>query len=105
MQIRKLYQPEHYPGSLALPIFNRFFGPATDSNKSRRNVCVFAFEPNLINSAALREIDERYSRAGYPLVVFTGVAAGNYTGDAVFYRDGKETRREKHEWGASLIQW
>ena len=66
---------------------------------------MFAFEPNLINTEALCVIDDQYTRAGYPVVIFTGVAAGNYTGDAVFYRDGKETRKEKHEWGASLIQW
>ena len=51
VQIRKLFEPEKYPGAAVLPIFDQFFGPA----ESRRgSVCAFGFE---VNPKTRREIE------------------------------------------------
>ncbi len=58
-----------------LPVFNSYFGEDV-----RKHVCSFVFEPNILNTKSLKEIDDKYNRAGFPVVAFTEIAVGNFTG-------------------------
>lgn len=101
VQIRKLYQPQSYPGAAILPFFNEMFVNAT---QNRTNICSFGFEPNYIHTARLQQLQSTYRSMGYPTVIFTGVAVDRVTGNATFYHDVKAIP-EQHEWGASLFNW
>ena len=51
VQIRKLYEPQKYPGAVVHRIFNEAFG---SSRSDRKNVCTIGFEPNPAHSERLK---------------------------------------------------
>lgn len=53
-QLRKLYEPEKFPGAMVLPLFDELFG--TD----RKSVCAFGFEPNPLHTEQLATIEQSY---------------------------------------------
>ena len=97
VQIRKLYQPLHFRGAKVLPIFSKYFG------HERKDICAFGFEPNSIHSATLENLEERYTAAGYPVVMFTRTAISNSSGIMKFYREPLPDPK-KHEYGSSLFK-
>ena len=96
VQIRKLYQPRHFSRAKVLPIFAKYFGYGL-----RRDVCAFGFEPNSIHTPTLERLEERYTAAGYPVVVFTHTAISNASGVMTFFREPLADLT-KHEFGSSL---
>jgi len=95
VQIRKLYEPEKFPGAPALRLFDRSFGVG-----DRQSVCAFGFEPNPRHSEELRNIEETYNMLGYPVKIFTRTAVSHRNGLAKFHLDDKPRR---NDWGATLL--
>ena len=75
VQIRKLYEPDKFPGAAVLPIFERYFGPAAGRNLSA--VCAMGWEPNPVDTARLARLQAAYRRCGWRVKIHaeTGVAA------------------------------
>jgi hypothetical protein len=104
IQLRKLYEPQHYPGAPVLPFFATHFGPENPSGKTHDNVCAIGFEPNHIHISRLIALQDSYQKAGYPLVILTSTAVWNENGQLTFY-DDVSTKKENHQWGSSLVNW
>jgi hypothetical protein len=102
VQIRKLYEPQLYPGAPILPIFDARFGTAITSNRS--NVCAFGFEPNPHLTDTLEQIEASYNKQGWPVVMFTETAVSTH-GRNVSYFLEPTAKPDNHEWGASLTAW
>ena len=54
VQIRKIFEPQLYPGGAVLPRFDKYFGT------KRSNVCVFGFEPNPVHMNVLKQLQDTY---------------------------------------------
>jgi len=65
VQVRKLFEPEHYPGAEVLPIFDRFFGlPAERRRPSRESgICAVGFEASPDWAGRLRAVERAYKDA------------------------------------------
>ena len=103
VQIRKLFEPEKYPGAKVLPQFDRLFGPAPGR---RESVCAFGFEANPAHKARLADIEKCYHdvhgwNAHYAMRAVSTVDGEHIT----FYSDPSDTHED---WGAgttpALIQ-
>ena len=99
VQIRKLYEPMHYPGAKILPVFEDYFG-----NNTRKSVCAIGFEANDVHNSRLIELQTSYQNAGYPCVIFTETAVSVRHGNLTFFHDNGATPAQ-HEWGASALAW
>eukprot|EP01062_Namystynia_karyoxenos_P081004 TRINITY_DN882_c0_g1_i1.p1 TRINITY_DN882_c0_g1~~TRINITY_DN882_c0_g1_i1.p1 ORF type:complete len:498 (+),score=91.05 TRINITY_DN882_c0_g1_i1:103-1596(+) len=84
VQIRKLYEPELYNLSNMLPVFASYFG---NDRRAWRDVCTFAFEPNIAHAARLRRIEALYRSRGIRVKIFTHAAVGVKDGSAVYYQN------------------
>ena len=75
VQIRKLFEPDKFPGAAVLPIFERYFGSAAGRNLSA--VCAVGWEPNPAHTAYLARLQAAYRRCGWRVEIHTetGVAA------------------------------
>lgn len=94
-QIRKLYEPDLYPGNPTERIFQRFFGAGR-----RFEVCSYGFEPNPLHSRRLKDIELAYRRRGIRITMHTETAVSDYDGNATLYLD--HAAGEHNEWGAGL---
>lgn len=97
VQIRKLYEPEKYPGALALPVFDKYFGPGP-----RCNVCAIGFEPNPSHTKRLNTLQRRYRDAGAGVVIIRG-AVGTQTGVLKFGTSSSEKDRNE-DWAGSVVE-
>ena len=104
VQVRKLYEPEHYPGAKVLNIFDDAFGPHHMRNYSE--ICAIGFEPNPAHTQRLKSepqyskrepmivhferiltvLEETYSNCGYKVHFVTETAVSNTYGEMDFYR-------------------
>lgn len=97
VQIRKLYEPEKFPGAHVLPIFDKYFGP----RENRSKVCAVGFEPNSAHTAYLNKLNAHFKSKSLPAYVFTDVAVSSRRGNTTFFMD-PDAPQDKHEWAASL---
>ena len=93
-QIRKVYQPELYPGNPTEPIFHRFFGDHRDS------VCSFGFEANPIHEIRLKLLEKSLQAFGKRVHIFSPLAVSTVCANVTFYED--PGAKSHNEWGASL---
>ena len=110
IQLRKLYEPDRYPGNLIEPRFSKYFGTISSTNAtqlsiekqqvdSRRNVCAFGWEPNPRHTAYLSNFTRVYQAAGYRVLVATETAVGTKNGTVAFETDNDNTNLE---WGGNV---
>lgn len=96
VQIRKLYEPERFPGAPALAVFDEFFGAG-----DRSDVCAFGFEPNPRHGVALDAVVTRYSEPGRAVSV-ERAAVGCADGRGRLIPDTRPDARINAEWGAAV---
>jgi hypothetical protein len=96
VQIRKLYEPDKFPGAPILSLFNQVFGTESD----RREVCAIGFEPNPRHSEELHTIEETYTMLGYIVKIFTRTAVAGKDGLAGFYIHDDP---QNHDWTSTLL--
>ena len=102
VQIRKLFQPEHYPNSPVLPMFDQHFGPIS-SRRANPRLCAVGFELNPRHTQRLKTLERNYNECGFQTFIFTETAVGAYDGNTSFWTDNET---EMMEWGASTVrQW
>lgn len=87
VQVRKLYQPELYPNSPVLEIFDKVFGGNTTRTKKTEHsgLCSFAFEAHPSHTEHLTNLSKCYQKAGWRAVWFTPVAVAAYDGNISFF--------------------
>ncbi len=96
VQLRKLYQPDSFPGAHVLPLFKEHFGDTSN----RKSVCALGFEPNSKHNARLDLVQNAYQKAGFPMVILTETAVSIANGKMTFYNGGNG-----EDLGASLVNW
>ena len=101
VQIRKLYEPELYPGAKMLSFFDEQFG---HDRKRLSSLCTVGFEPNIHHTSKLRALETAYTARGWRVKIFTETAVSTIDGNATFFFD-KIANPQQHEWAASLIPW
>ena len=84
VQIRKLYEPEKYPGARAFPHYQRMFGP-----QPWCSVCTIGFEPNPRHADRLNSLEKSLREAGAPVHIFKA-AVGDGLGTLSFQAEGGE---------------
>lgn len=105
VNVRKLYEPEKYPGAKLLPVLQKFFGspekrraPAKESG-----LCALGFEPNPQHLAHLQKLESAYTDSGYH-VHFYPMAAWRDDGFMALNVTSKRTANpsDKNSQGAHL---
>ena len=64
-QIQKLFLPEKFRGSKALPVYEQFFG-----SDRQRTVCAIGFEPNPLYVGRLRRLASHHMQQGWRTTIF-----------------------------------
>jgi len=64
VQVRKLFEPEKYPGAPVLSYFRRHFGSPEERRQPGR-VCAIGFEANPLRMERLRGLEECYNSLGW----------------------------------------
>ena len=102
VQVRKLFEPEKYPGAKIHKIFDREFGNIQIRRQflSQRKICAVGFEPNHHHTNLLKKIEERYNNCGWKVFFMTETAVSNRNGTTVFYTD-KDFKNL--EWGGGIL--
>ncbi|WIA44390.1 hypothetical protein OEZ86_007159 [Tetradesmus obliquus] len=100
--LRKLYDPQQFPGAAVLPIFDRIFG------SQRSGVCAIGVEANPHHTQYLEQLNGFFKSRRYQAVVLTETAASIKTGTASFFLDHSSDQQSDvanpTEWAASLQQ-
>lgn len=99
VQIRKLYQPEYYPNSPVLQIFENYFGQS-HLRKTDQTLCAVGFEMNPRHTQRLHHLNENYNKCGFKTYIFTETAVSTYYGNISFWSDNQLA---SHELAASVI--
>jgi len=60
IEIRKLFEPELYPGSEIIPIFDSYFGNAFE-RRIPGAVCAIGVEPNIAHEERLKRLESSYN--------------------------------------------
>ena len=104
IQIRKLFEPEKYPEANVHQVFDSKFGNITQRLQQTSDggsmVCAIGFEPNSHHTKHLTEIESRYNRCGWRVVIFTEAAASDKNGVSKFYTDESYANLE---WGGGIL--
>jgi len=83
MQIRKLFQPQLFPGDPALQIYQRYFGPP--ETRQAGHICAVGFYPNEIidsllpEAASLKALVNNYSSCGIKVLIEDAVQVSKFT--------------------------
>jgi hypothetical protein len=102
VQIRKLYQPEHYPDAPVLPIFDKYF-QAGPERRANPRLCAIGFELNPSHTQRLKTLETDYNKCGFKTKIYTETAVATHDGNTSFWTDNETSMME---WGASTVrQW
>ncbi len=99
IQIRKLFEPELYPGSQILPIFDSYFGNASE-RRIPGAVCANGVEPNIAHEERLKRLESSYNNNSWYTKIFTRAGVGLASSWMVLKSDGDKLNQE---WGAKLV--
>jgi hypothetical protein len=101
IQIRKLFEPDLFPGALVLPLFDEYFGG--DVSARREEVCAFGFEPNPNHFKRLEQLTTTYNSLGWRTHV---MHAGVGTEDGYFYLESRDDGQnfQNLEWNAKMVK-
>ena len=94
IQIRKLYEPNLFPGAQILPLFRKIFG--NHSNE----VCSIGFEANPFHDSYLKEFEQYCLKRKWRVKIFTSTAVSIVSANLTFYTE--PTNIENNQWGATL---
>jgi len=99
VQVRKMYEPEKYPGATVLPLFKFQFGQPDARRVPNSGICALGLEPNPEHYGRLKVLEEAYVKRGWH-VHFYPVAAWSSNGYMKFTGPGELP--SKRDWGARL---
>jgi len=75
VNVRKLYEPEKYPGAKLLPVLEKTFGTPEKRRSPESGICALGFEPNPQHLEHLQSLESAYLAKGlhvhfYPLAAW-----------------------------------
>ncbi|CAL6339249.1 unnamed protein product [Bathycoccus prasinos] len=82
VQVRKLFEPEKYPGAPLLPIFDMYFG----KDNRAQTTCAFGFEPNNMHTQYLEQVESYLLSREFKCNFFTNTAAALVRGKSIMHR-------------------
>lgn len=94
IQIRKLYEPNLYPGASVLSLFKKVFRNYTNE------VCSVGFEANPLHSDYLKEFERYCLQRKWRVKIFTATAVSVTQQNVTFFTQPGNERN--NQWGASL---
>jgi len=104
VQVRKLYEPHHYPEAPFVPLFEKTFGTKDEravlQPDIQNTVCAVGFEPNPHHTKTLKGIEEAYRKCGWNVKFMTETGVSNKNGHSNFYSDGAMAYKE---WGGGIL--
>ena len=73
-QIRKIFEPNKFPGSPVFSIFNQYFG--SPDMRNLNEICAVGFEPNPLHTSEIEKLEKAYKTCGWKVLVHkeTGVS-------------------------------
>jgi hypothetical protein len=83
VQIRKLFEPEKYPGAPVIPLFRSLFGNDPCS------ICAIGFEASPRHHRRLETVQSKLRKAGFGVLIFHPVAASDSDGVLDFTFNGQ----------------
>jgi len=113
VQVRKLFEPEQYPGADIAKAFDRIFGPAMMRRAASETsgICALGVEPNPEHSARLQSIEEAYASRGWNVHFYPFAAWGgeghlgfNMTGRRDNVEDGTNVDAHLNSQGSATLE-
>ena len=103
VQVRKLFEPAHYPGSPILPVFDEHFGRSVAQRQG--TTCAIGIEANPRHASRLRALEQAYNYRGWRTRFLVPYAAGtDDDGHVSFFMDQSgEAESKGTEWWASTV--
>eukprot|EP00930_Biecheleria_cincta_P061068 TRINITY_DN46635_c0_g1_i1.p1 TRINITY_DN46635_c0_g1~~TRINITY_DN46635_c0_g1_i1.p1 ORF type:complete len:283 (-),score=45.95 TRINITY_DN46635_c0_g1_i1:25-873(-) len=98
VQIRKLFEPESFPGAPILPLFEKKYGTAEQRRKNA-GLCALGFEPNPNHRSQLKQVEDEFRQKSY-FVHFYPYAVSGSDGFATFQVSDSAGHQD---WGAKII--
>ena len=95
VQLRKLYQPDHFKWAKVHRLFSEYFG------HNRTNVCALGIEANPRHAERLLELQSKYQSMNYPMVILTSTAVSVEDGLSTFFYNGGPHGGD-HQWAGSV---
>ena len=103
VQIRKLFEPIHYPDAPVLNIFSEYFG-TQDMRDSSAKICAVGFEMNPVHTNRLKSLESIYNRCGFHTKIYTETAVSTTSKEMTQFWSDNDFYN--HEWGASaMYKW
>lgn len=81
MHARFLFEPQAYPDSTFVSVFDKYFGAADQRGKT---TCAIEFEPNPMHAARHEKLSAAYAKVGWR-VVFAPYAVSDAAGQLTFF--------------------
>jgi hypothetical protein len=97
MHIQMLFEPEKYPNASALPLLEKYFGPASRRAQAynESGLCAFGFEADPRFAEEHRKIEIAYAERGWKVQFFTPIVISDHDGAEDFYiRDLVDIRNQ-----------
>lgn len=82
VQVRKLFEPERYPGAPVLPLFDIYFG----KDNRAQTTCAFGIEPNGMHTQYLQKVEAYLKSQQFKCTFFTNTAASLSSGSTTLHR-------------------
>lgn len=101
--VRKLFEPDKYPGCPYSSKFDEGFGVDRNRPSSETGICAFGFEANPRWTSRLQQIEETYKDNGWRAKWFAPSAVGNTTKDIEFWLNDKPGSGDS-DWGFSEVK-
>lgn len=104
VHMREVFEPEMFPVSPMLPVFEQHFGDAILRHESTpaSGVCAFGFEANPYFAPHLQKIQDQYAVKGWQARIFCPAVVSDRDGTVDFYVD---QRPENSFWGSSTFSY
>lgn len=98
-QIRKLYEPEKYPGAPAIQLYSQAF-----RNISPKDICSIGFEANPVHDVWLAKLENNMRCQDWKVKIFSSTAVMHEEGPVKIFRD-KDSPDIFHEYAASVVNY
>jgi hypothetical protein len=79
IQIRKVFEPDLYPGSGILPYFDLYFGEPF-YRRLPGTVCAIGVEPNVAHEERLKKLETSYNKQEWFTLIYTKSGVGTSSG-------------------------
>ena len=101
VQVRKFFEPEQYPESPILPLYNEVFG--FDIEERRRLGCAIGVEPNPESHIVLNKIETAYRKVGWRAHFLLAGVWDESIAEGLRFSCPKGISAQHHCWGGRML--